>query len=78
MDEVEAIDPREGKWVKLKPLNLRRSAAGACVLHNELYCIGGFNGTFLESSEIYDSRRNEWMVSADINVPRAHFGVVAI
>jgi hypothetical protein len=42
---VEALDPREGRWVALPPMAVPRSSMGVAALHDCLYAVGGNIGT---------------------------------
>lgn len=43
-------------------------------MKGRLYALGGFNGQFLQSVEIFDPRWNSWETVAEMNQTRVHFG----
>ena len=62
---AERFDPREGRWYDIQQMKSSRSSAGASVMGNCLYVVGGFNGVRnLNSAECFDIRAGKWM-----NVP---------
>ena len=42
---VERLDLDKGWWVPVEPMLSRRSTLGVAVLYEELYAVGGFDGT---------------------------------
>ena len=42
---MERLDLEKGWWVSVEPMLSRRSTLGVAVLYDELYAIGGFDGT---------------------------------
>ena len=42
---VERLDLELGRWVSVEPMLSRRSTLGVAVLDEQLYAVGGFDGT---------------------------------
>ena len=47
-------------------------------MKGRLYVLGGFNGQFLQSVEMYDPRANSWELVADMTMSRVHFGASVV
>lgn len=64
LNTVEALDPREGKWVKLAPMHHKRGyCAGTMAPHDRFLVSGGICDSAFGASdglESYDSRANKW------------------
>lgn len=44
----------QNEWFRLTSLKNKRQGADAVILNEQIYVIGGFNGTYLSSVERYD------------------------
>lgn len=42
---MERLDLEKSGWVPVEPMQSRRSTLGVAVLKDELYAVGGFDGT---------------------------------
>lgn len=42
---MERLDLEKSGWVPVEPMQSRRSTLGVAVLEDELYAVGGFDGT---------------------------------
>lgn len=59
-------------------MNVARRLAAATVLNGSIYIAGGINETtFIKSVELYDSKTDEWVRVASMNMPRWFFGLIA-
>ena len=50
----------EGSWTLLEPMPIARSGFGVAVVDGKIYAIGGWNGCFLSTNEMYDSETDTW------------------
>lgn len=55
-----------------------RSSSCLVAMKDRLYALGGFNGQFLQSVEMYDPRVNSWEPVADMAMTRVHFGASVV
>ena len=55
-----------------------RSSSCLVAMKGRLYVLGGFNGQFLKSVEMYDPRANSWELVADMTMTRVHFGASVV
>ncbi len=80
--KVEMFVPAENDWNSFDNLNDEREGLAAVVLNNELYVMGGSNGSanILDSVELLDTAEEKWEYSSDwtLDVPRALFASVTI
>lgn len=53
LNSVEEYDPSTNKWTIIAPLNTQRRSHKVEVIDNKIYAIGGYNGTALNSVEMY-------------------------
>ncbi|TRY99994.1 hypothetical protein DNTS_007783 [Danionella cerebrum] len=60
-DCVERYDPKTDMWTAVAPMSLSRDAVGVCLLGDQLYAVGGYDGqVYLNTVEAYDPQTNEW------------------
>lgn len=78
LKDVEYYDPRSNTWTAIQPLNRARSAACITVMKDRIFVLGGFNGQFLDSVEVFEPRMNGWRFVSTMSIPRVHFGVAVI
>jgi len=72
------LDNTTGKWVNGPPLGHPRAGAGAAVVGDKIYVVGGRTGNpeqLVTQTEVYDGTR--WSDKADILVPGDHLAVTA-
>lgn len=56
---MERLDLDKGWWVSVEPMLSRRSTLGVAVLYDELYAVGGFDGTNgLDTVEKYNPSKS--------------------
>ncbi|CAK8689885.1 unnamed protein product [Clavelina lepadiformis] len=59
---AECYDPRNGKWEYIPPMNTGRFGLTAVVLNNEIYAIGGHDGSnYVSSVEKYNLDTKTWI-----------------
>ena len=65
------------RWRPIVPLPEPRSAAGAAVVGDRIYVIGGFDSTRreLKTAYVYDPATDAWRKIADLPTPRQHLAV---
>ena len=67
--EVFAL--RDGRWVKLPPLNRPRVAGTAAVVGDRIVVVGGqADGRLVKTTEVFDGK--QWSDGANIPTPREH------
>ena len=44
LDSIDAYDPRNQRWMNVKPMHSPRRSLGAVALGHSLYAVGGWNG----------------------------------
>jgi hypothetical protein len=70
------FDTRAGRWEPIAAMPTARGAAGASVLGDRVYVIGGRAGpASVAANESYDTRTGEWSRHADMPTRRDHLGV---
>jgi hypothetical protein len=73
-DQVFAL--RDGRWVKLPPLNRPRVAGAAAVVGDRIVVVGGqADGRLVKTTEVFDGKR--WSDGASIPTPREHLGAAS-
>ncbi|XP_071550708.1 kelch-like protein 40 isoform X2 [Panulirus ornatus] len=72
----EKFDPGSDMWVPIAPLAQARAYLGVAVIHDQLYAIGGYDGSrWLNSVERYDPLRDQWTTVSSMISARSSFGV---
>nr|XP_018670641.1 kelch-like protein diablo [Ciona intestinalis] len=64
---MESYDPREGKWMSLKPMNEKRVELCGVVYNDEIYAIGGLG---LKRVSRFNIRTNTWTNVGSLNHER--------
>ncbi|KAL4640339.1 kelch-like protein 5 [Arapaima gigas] len=78
-DCVERYDPKTDAWTTVAPMSVSRDAVGVCLLGDQLYAVGGYDGqVYLNTVETYDPQTNEWKQVAPLCLGRAGTCVVAV
>ncbi|CAK8689904.1 unnamed protein product [Clavelina lepadiformis] len=68
---AEFYDPRNGKWEYIQQMKTRRSGLTAVALNNEIYAIGGYDGSNdLSSVEKYNLDTKTWIDVPSMNEER--------
>jgi len=64
----------EASWTTLASMSTPRNAFQAEVIDGKIYTIGGgYNGSYLSSTEVYDPLTNVWTTLASMSAARQHF-----
>ena len=69
LNSVERYDPAINKWRYVCEMKHKRSFHSVCILHGKIFIIGGFDadGKVVKDMEIYDPRKDKWIVSKSEN-----------
>lgn len=78
LSSVERFDPLDNKWEIVAELNSRRVCIGAGVINNQLYVVGGYDGSYLTMVERYDVEKNTWQAIKSMLSKRRRMGVTVI
>ena len=62
-------------WVFKASMPTVRSDFGVAVVNGKIYVIGGYNGSYLGTNEMYDPGADAWVTRASMPTPRAYFAV---
>eukprot|EP00939_MAST-03C_sp_MAST-3C-sp1_P000346 g346.t1 len=57
-------------WKRIRPMREARLGCTAVVLRGKIYVVGGYNGKFLTSVEVYDPESGYWMRGPHSDLPR--------
>jgi len=78
-DHVEFYSLETGQWEVVGSLNEARRGLKLIFVQDTLYAMGGFNGKrYVSTVEKFDFATKTWKPAADMLVPRAFHGVVAV
>ena len=74
------LDPSTSTWTILTPMNTARGGAGAQVIGDKIYVVGGLggNGASLASMEIYNPALNSWSPGASMATRRDNPGTAVL
>lgn len=75
---IETVNAQEGgSWTTLEPMPTARTGFGVAVIDGKIYAIGGYNGNYLRTNEIYDTETDTWTTKKPMPTPRSG-GAVAV
>jgi len=69
---LPVVNAVEDSWVTLEPMPTARSGFGVAVVDGKVYAIGGGNGSYLNTNEMYDPATNTWTTKK--SMPTARVG----
>jgi energy-converting hydrogenase Eha subunit A len=72
---VSPTNAAEESWVTLEPMPTARSGLGVAVVDGKIYAIGGSNGTWVGTNEMFDPVTDTWTTKASMPTPRGAFGI---
>ena len=75
---VEILDSKTKQWREGPPLQEKRSYVQAAAIGNNIYAVGGTNGTTRLKSVEKLSNGDRWVPVAELNVPRSRPGVATL
>jgi N-acetylneuraminic acid mutarotase len=61
----------EDSWTTLEPMPTARTGFGVAVIDGKVYAIGGYNGNYLRTNEIYDIETDTWTTKKPMPTPRS-------
>src|SRR5512137_2457182 len=73
---ITSVFSQVGMWVKKNDMPTARYAMASAVVNGNIYVIGGWNNKFLDTVEMYDTRRDKWETKASIS--QGNLGVAAV
>lgn len=65
----------EDFWTTMTPMPKARDGFGVAVVDGKIYAIGGYNGTYLNTNEMYDPVTDTWTTKTPMQYPRYGFGI---
>ena len=65
VDTAEVYDPHTNTWTAIPPMHSKRQFTAAAALvgpdgQSRVYVMGGFDGSYLNTAEVYDPQANTW------------------
>lgn len=76
---VECFDFKEQKWCECADMPTRRCRAGMAIIDNQVYAVGGFNGSLrVKTVEVYDTQLDSWSTGPPMSARRSTLGVAVI
>ncbi len=74
-EDNHRYDPKLNTWITMTSMITPVSGAGVAVINNDIYIIGGYDGTSaLKSIQIYDPDSDSWSLGAPMPGGRAELG----
>lgn len=70
-DSSAIINTETSTCTQLPPMHFKRARPGLCILNNSIYVFGGYNGSYLKSSEKFDISTQSWEILPDMLEARA-------
>jgi len=71
---VECYDPSLDTWTPIAAMSAHRHGVGVGVLDGLMYAIGGYDGKYLKSAEVYRPSDGVWSSIADMKISRMRPG----
>jgi len=68
---VNAADTVENTWETMAPMPTARQGPGLAVVNGKIYAIGGYNGSILNTNEMYDPATNTWITKKSMPTLRS-------
>lgn len=82
LQSVEALDPRQDRWMSLPAMAASRSSHVVVNFGGLLYAIGGYGGKdspeYLNTVEVYDPRANRWYSGTSLSTARSRAGGIVV
>ncbi len=75
MPNIIVVKAAEDSWATMEPMPTARSSLGVAVVDGKIYGIGGFNGSFLGTNEMYDPATDTWVTKTPMPTPRCNFAI---
>ena len=73
-------DPVSNQWTYVGEMNIARSAHAACVLHDQIYVVGGItcDGQVVKEIDCYDPSNNNWNIVRKVTDDFLYHTVAAV
>jgi N-acetylneuraminic acid mutarotase len=68
----------EDSWTTLEHMPTIRNGLGVAVVDGKIYAIGGYNGTALNTNEMYDPATSTWTTKEPMPTARYGFGIAVV
>ena len=79
LDSVECYNISTNKWSQVSPLATKRNGAGAALIADCVYVVGGCDSdTYHHTVELYDLHQNQWSPGSSMKMKRSFCEVVAV
>jgi len=75
LSTLPLVRAAEDSWTTLEPMPTARSSFGVAVVDGKIYAIGGYNGTALNTNEMYDPETDTWTRKTSMPTARSNFGI---
>lgn len=75
---VHCVLAAEDFWTTKEPMPTARVTLGAAVVDGKIYAIGGYNGSYLSTNEMYDPATDSWVTKTSMLTPRSKFGTAVV
>ena len=71
------VKAAEDYWTTKAQMPTARTGFGVAVANGKIYAIGGSDGRYLTTNEMYDPSTNTWATKKSMPTKRGHFGIAA-
>jgi N-acetylneuraminic acid mutarotase len=68
----------EDSWETMEPMPTERSSVGVAVVDGKIYAIGGYNGTALNTNEMYNPSTDTWTTKTPMPTARYDVGIAVV
>jgi len=75
---VPIVAAVEDFWTTKEPMPTERMSIGLAVVDGKIYAIGGYNGDYLNTTEMYDPTTDTWTTKASMPTPRTNFAIAVV
>ena len=73
---MERFDPYTSEWSVVAPMSSPRTGLGVTVLMNDIYVLGGHDGSrYLKSCYKYNPRKDFWTEVSEMNSARCYMAI---
>jgi hypothetical protein len=75
LSTLPLVRAAEDSWTSLEPMPTARSGLGVAVVDGKIYAIGGWNGDYLGTNEMYDPETDTWTTKQPMPTARCYFAI---
>jgi len=72
---IPLVSAAEDSWETMTEMPTARHGLGLAVVNGKIYAIGGYNGSYLHTNEMYDPITDTWTTKKPMPTPRHGFGI---